>query len=538
MPPPPADTIFRHPAIRPLAYDIFAVEALAVRQGSVVAMGTFDELRSLVGPATEVVSLLGAVVQPAFHDAHVHLLRPWPEPGEGLADVRSALDLVSALSSQAMAAAEDPAWVAVGGLDGAVAREVLGNDPLLLDRTFPGVPFLLLTSDGHGGWLSGAACKRLRPELAAAGMSVGGSARFASLRKDSGRAAHVVGPALETVLDMVPGGRAGVDCKRLARRTSALLTAGVTTAHEAQIEERHLDTVERFFADHPIEVTGRMHGMLLARQESWEWLKEQRPRFGMHGGRLSLGAVKAFADGSLASGTAWMDPGQSPPAMEPAELKELAVFCLEEGFQLAVHAVGRQAVASTLDVMREVRPRVPVPYQSQLPAWRIEHAIMMNAAEIQRAAHLGVVLSVQPMHLTGSAPLLRSEHPEHLGSAFPWTDFTDGGVALALGSDAPVAPVAPLVNLSIACGPARREMLGIGEAPLVLHALSRDVALHAHTVGGAMASLSKLGSGTLLSGEPADLVVLDTDPLTVPLGALREVRVLETWVGGCRVERP
>jgi len=275
-----------------------------------------------------------------------------------------------------------------------------------------------------------------------------------------------------------------------------------------------------------------MHGMLHAKAGDWDWLRKRKPVFAQYEGRLSLGCIKVFLDGSLGSGTAWMKGERPDYVIKAEEFLELARFAVSENFQLAVHAIGHRAVQTALDVFEAVRPRVPTPYQSFTPPWRIEHAEFVTPEDIERAAKIGVIFSVQPLHLPMDTEILLSAHRDFVNIAFPWSDFIDAGVALVMGSDAPTTVCNPIKNMAVACGGLRRALLGIPDAPLALHALSRDVALHSHTVGGSIASMGKLGSATLLPGQPADFVVLDGDPLRVAVEDLEDLSPLETWIHG------
>ncbi len=528
-----ADTIFRHSEIRPLAYDTVRVEAIAVHAGRVVRMGTFEDMRELLGPSCKVIDLPGKVVQPAFHDAHIHLLHLHAHPGHiSLGSVMSKAQMMEKIRQAVSKLSDESSWVVAWGLNTDFARKLFMESPGLLNEEFGDVRVIITTRDGHGAWLTKGAFDALDESTH---VELQGMDRNVTTYGDDSVIIHITEQALGVVRQAVDDIENRPSGTLLRQRVYETLRLGVVCCHEAMVESEDIPMLEEFFAENPIQVTGRMHGMMHARAGQWAWLKERKAEWGRFDGRLSLGTVKAFLDGSLGSGTAWMSPQQDPPAMDPEELKEIAQFCVDEGFQLAVHAIGRQAVREALDVMESVRPATPGPYHSKTPLWRIEHAEFVEAADIHRAAHLGIVLSVQPLHLPLDAPILKARYREHLQVAFPWTDFTDAGVPLALGSDAPVTDCRPLANLQVACGPARRDLFGAHDAPLLLHALSPDVALHAHTVGGAVAALGKLGTGTLMSQQPADFVVLDGDPLRASPETFEQINVLETWAGGVQI---
>jgi predicted amidohydrolase YtcJ len=515
-----------------MAYARVSVQAVATRKGRVIRMGRFSEMRELLSPATRVIDLDGEFVQPAFHDAHIHLLHL--HHGEGHVDLSGVVDsdgLKDALNKAKTSVTQEQPWLFGWGLKADFASQLLQSNPKLLDELHPGIPSMLRTKDAHGAWISRAGVEFLDPTLTK--MLDGFSAYIEEPGGNKG-CMHVTERAFGMVLSSVPGADDATTESQLLRRIENMIEQGVAVGHEAMIEQEDLPLLKGLFEKYPIVDTGRLHGMLHARSGSWSWLKERSPEFGIYDGRLSLGTVKVFLDGSLGSGTAWMEPEEPPMGMPPDELREVAQFCLEQGFQLAVHAIGRHAVRVAIDVMEEVRPHVPTPYRASLPVWRIEHAEFVEHADVKRAAEIGIVLSVQPLHLLMDSELLKEQHPGHLTVAFPWLDFTEGGVPLALGSDGPVTPCAPFKNLEVACGPARRELFGVHEAPLALHALARDLALHSHTLGGAVASLGKLGSGMLTVGQNADFIVVDDDPLTCATDQVGKIKVLETWIGGQR----
>ena len=528
----PADIIYRHPRIKPMAYARVSVQAVAVRKGRVIRMGRFGEMRELLSPATRVIDLDGEFVLPAFHDAHIHLLHLHHCDGQlELGHVEDMEGLKSSLASSQGNAHNDSPWVIGWGLKADLAHRMMTANPRFLDEVMGDTPCMLRTKDAHGAWLSRAGVNALDGAIL---KMLEGYSSYLEEPGGSEGCLHVTERAFGMVLSAVPGADDKTTESQLLHRIEQMVEQGVAVGHEAMVEQDDIPLLKGIFEKYPVAETARLHGMMHARSGSWDWLKEREPEFALYGGRLSLGTVKVFLDGSLGSGTAWMEPDEQPMGMPPEEFREVAKFCLEYGFQLAVHAIGRQAVRVAIDVMEEVRPHVPTPYRATLPVWRIEHAEFVEHADVRRAADVGIVLSVQPLHLLLDSELLKEQHPGHLTVAFPWLEFTEGGVPLALGSDGPVTPCMPFKNIEVACGPARRELFGVHDAPLSLHALARDLALHSHTLGGAVASLGKLGSGMLTVGQFADFIVVDDDPLKCPTDRVGKIKVLETWIGAQR----
>ena len=521
----PSDKIIKHPCIRPLAYDGFTVQALAIRAGRIVGVGTYRDLRDMVGPDTEIIEPDGEIIQPAFHDGHIHLNFLRSEHHLDLSEVQNAEQLQDKLAERSPKKNPSESWLIGAQIAPGIAENIFRDVPNLLRKACGTRPVLIRTRDGHGGWLSIEGAQWLQSHA---------QRPLTTLDIPAKGIVHITEGDYYEALEQIPGALNRSSLEGLEGRVASVISAGVSCFHEAMIDEIDVPLWESFFERYPVERTGRMHGMLHAKAGDWDWIRKRKPVFAQYEGRLSLGCIKVFLDGSLGSGTAWMHGDRPSHVIKEDEFLELARFAASENFQLAVHAIGHRAVQTALDVFEAVRPIVPTPYQSFTPPWRIEHAEFVTPEDIKRAARIGVIFSVQPLHLPMDTEILLNSHRDFVNIAFPWTDFIDAGVALVMGSDAPTTPCDPIKNLAVACGGMRRALLGIPEAPLALHALSRDVALHSHTVGGSIASMGKLGSATLLPGQPADFVILDGDPLRVAVEELEDIHPLETWIQGRR----
>ena len=238
------------------------------------------------------------------------------------------------------------------------------------------------------------------------------------------------------------------------------------------------------------------------------------------GGLLVGGPFKLFTDGSLNTRTAWCYdeyPGLTGPdaaglAIHSAdELLGLARAALAQGLLPAIHAIGDRATTLALDTFEALGP-LPSPGGS------IEHAQLVAPADLPRFAQLGVRASVQPEHAMDDRDVTDHFWAGRESRAFAYRALLDAGAELALGSDAPVAPLDPWITIAAAVTRARD-----GREPWhPEQSLSIEDALRA-SWGGA--------TGITVGG-PADLVVTDIDPLTADGERLRAMPVRATMVAG------
>jgi predicted amidohydrolase YtcJ len=230
-------------------------------------------------------------------------------------------------------------------------------------------------------------------------------------------------------------------------------------------------------------------------------------------GLLRVGPLKVLIDGALNTRTAYcVDPyphgGHGLLTVGEAELLALLVRARDTGFVPAVHAIGDAANEVALDA-----------FEKAGVSGRIEHAQFVRTEDLPRFRALGVTASVQPVHALDDRDAADANWAGRTDRAFPLRSLLAAGAALALGSDAPVAPLEPWLAMSAATTRAG----GDGRAPWhPEQTLSRTEALAAST----------RGRGTVRIGDPADLVVLDGDPLAVSDGMFAAMPVAATLVAG------
>jgi predicted amidohydrolase YtcJ len=247
---------------------------------------------------------------------------------------------------------------------------------------------------------------------------------------------------------------------------------------------------------------------------------------------LTIGGVKLFLDGSLGKQTAWMldpyersrDRGMPITGIESA--REAIQLAAGAGIAATVHAIGDAAVRRALDLLEEV-PRVALPH-------RIEHFQCVHPADLGRAAHHGIVVSMQPAHLLTDLPLVERYWGARGEGAYCFRTILSQGTAVAFGSDAPVSPLDPRQGVYAAL--ARRAQDGSpasGWRPD--QRLDFETALRGYTQGCAQAGGLLERRGSLAPGQDADLVAWEVDGAALARGdgtAFREARVRLTVVAG------
>jgi predicted amidohydrolase YtcJ len=254
--------------------------------------------------------------------------------------------------------------------------------------------------------------------------------------------------------------------------------------------------------------------------------------------RLRLNGIgELYADGALGSRGALLkapyadDPKNTGNArLTGTQLRNIMSRAAMDHFQVAIHAIGDAANAEVLDAIDDLAKDFTGDRR-----WRIEHAQIVDPADLPRFAQHGIVASMQPVHQTSD--MLMAEKrlgPGRLAGAYAWRSMLQNGVPLAFGSDSPVEAPEPFVGIAVAVS--RQDANGQppgGWQPQ--QAITREQALAAYTAGAAYAGFADGRFGELKPGQRADFLLIDRDPLTSSPADIRLTKVLETWIGGQKV---
>ena len=290
----------------------------------------------------------------------------------------------------------------------------------------------------------------------------------------------------------------------------------------------------------------REEGRLTVRVYGWlpltlDWVRafEKRGERAASGDAwLRTGLLKAYADGTLGSRTAWMlEPYSDDPStlgirrIAPDEMDALVLAADRAGLQVAVHAIGDAANRMVLDAVERAEQK----NGRRDARHRIEHAQVLNGADIPRFAALGVVASLQPTHATSDmrwaeARIGRARAEE---GAYAWRKLLDAGARIAFGTDFSVEPLPPVEGLYSAVTRQSREFPGTPHGGwLPSQRLSLQEAIELYTEGSAYAEFQEADKGTLEVGKLADLVVWDRDLFAVAPEEILQAKPVLTVVGG------
>ena len=280
---------------------------------------------------------------------------------------------------------------------------------------------------------------------------------------------------------------------------------------------------------------GRLRMRVYNYAEGVEPLKTvTKPTPWLYGGKLRMAGVKLYADGALGSRGAWLkQPYSDMPDTRglqfhsDAELLALAGQAAAAGFQVAIHAIGDAANAQVIATYEKLGKKYPGDRR-----WRIEHAQIVDPADIPRIAKAGIIASMQPTHQTSDRLMAEKRlGPDRLAGAYAWATIQNSGARLAFGSDYPVESPNPFPGLSAAIS--RQDPSGQppgGWRPQ--DRVSFATALGGFTRGAAYAEFAEKQIGSLDPGHYADFIIVDRDVAKVEQKALAATRVLETWVAG------
>jgi predicted amidohydrolase YtcJ len=299
---------------------------------------------------------------------------------------------------------------------------------------------------------------------------------------------------------------------------------GVTAVADAGTNAAALAAARELIARN--EYTIRNHAMLADDAALLDAHFRTGPLDGAHDGRLSVRAVKLYADGALGSrGAALLAPYCDDPASRgwilaaPSHVAEVGRRALRSGFQVCTHAIGDRANRMVLDAYEELLHGAPRDVRL-----RIEHAQIVAPSDIPRFARLGVVASVQTAHYLSDAGWARARlGDERMRGAYAWRSLLHAGAVLANGTDAPIEPVDPRRTFVAAI--ARPD----GEA------LTREEALASMTLAAARANFQEKFVGSIAPGKYADFVILDRDWMTASPEDILETQVVATYFAGRRV---
>jgi predicted amidohydrolase YtcJ len=513
------------------------VTAIVVSQGKIVAATDDQSAMKLAGAAARRIDLHGAFVMPGFNDAHLHF--------GGAGRTKLAVDLTGVESLETMkkqvrlaaVAAPTGQWLTGGGWDHTLWANKTLPSRTDLDAVTQDHPAIFERIDGHIAVANSAA-------LRAAGITrTTPDPKGGKIDRDAqGEATGILreDAAMELVFARVPPPTDAARRRGLELAMADAVSYGVTSAQDNS-EWGDFLAMEKMEKDGklPLRVTE-----WLAFSDPVDVLKQHRASHDTADPMLHTGMLKGFMDGSLGSRTAAMksafsdDPGNSGiPRFDQASLNAMTVERARAGFQIGFHAIGDRAAAMALDAYSaaeaDARQNGNATLLPSAQRNRIEHAQVVDAADIPRFKALGVIASMQPCHLLTDMRWAEARlGPERAKYSYAWKAFLNAGVPLAFGTDYPVEPVTPFRGVYSAV--TRKDEAG-KQTFYTQNALTISQAIYAYTQGSAFAEFSETWKGKLIPGYVADFIVLDRDLTAIPPAEILKTQVMQTYVAGRQV---
>lgn len=500
-------------------------EALGIRNNQIVAVGTNEEVKKVCQRGTLMLELPGRLVTPGLVDGHCHFVN------FGLTLQMVNLQNLPSLATcreriqQAAASRQPGDWIIGRGWNHhqwAERREPTRHD---LDDLIPNNPAMMIRACGHSVWVNSLALSRTAITRQTPDPPGGRIERDPRTGEPTG----LLREARDLVLQQIPP-------PTLEERKRAALAAqrealryGITGVHSCE-------TLQQWEALAALEEEGklklRVHHLLPAAELVEAATRQIKPGQGSE--RLWFSHVKLFADGSLGSGTALLhepytdDPAQRGIAvLTPEALQQKIQLAYQQGWEVAIHAIGDQALTNALGAIAAARKIYP-----GIKRDRLEHVQLFRPQDLPLLRDLGVVASVQPVHVTTDWPIAEKRWGQpRCRYAYAWKSLLRAGIRLQFGSDAPVEPINPLLGMQAAVTRQSTQ----GEPPggwFPEEKLSLEQSIQGFTLLSSWTSHRESHLGTLAGGKWADLTIFNQDLFGLPPDCWSSVEVEMTVVHG------
>ena len=506
------------------------VEAVAVAGDRIVAVGSVASVAGWRGEGTRVIDAKGRAMLPGFNDAHIHLIEGGMQlDNVDLKDASSREEFARRIGERVKVSPRGE-WILGGNWDEQAWTPPELPAKELVDEVAPDTPVFVGRYDLHMA-LANSAALRLAGVTAKTADPPGGTI----VRDKQGNPTGLLkDAAMAFVYRVIPPASRERRLRALKRGLEHMASLGVTSVQDMGPTVDDVDLYASLAQAGELTTRIRVAPLLT----SWVERSKGNTAKTFDLPFLRTGAVKAFADGSLGSTTAYFfepytdQPGQYgllADEMQPIEgMRSRMVEADKAGQQLCTHAIGDRAISMTLDLFGEV-VTANGPRDRR---FRIEHAQHVAPKDFDRFARLGVIASVQPYHAIDDGRWAdRRIGAERARTTYPFRTFLDRGARLAIGTDWPVAPLNPVLAVYAAVTRATLD----GKHPdgwVPEQKITVVEAIESYTIGAAYAEFQERAKGSITVGKLADLVILSGDPFATPPAELRNLSVETTIVGG------
>jgi hypothetical protein len=509
-------------------------QSVIVEGNIILFVGSDKDANKYINKTTKVIDLKGKLMLPGFIDGHTHFINGgFNLIGLKLHDLTSKKDFVEAVKNYVKG--KEGRWITGGRWDHESWDDKTLPTKEMIDPFTQNTPVFLKRYDGHMGLANTYALKL-------AGIIKNTPSPEGGLIVKDPETGEPTGILKDNAMDLVDN----IIPEYSDVGYSEALTAALNEAKRfgvTSIEDMSYTTDESFQNQlrtyQNFEKEGKLTVRVATRMpiNTYEKLIKAGVEYNFGDNFITLGSLKAYADGSLGSSSAWFfEPyvsdknnyGLPNDIFQNGNFEKWSLYADKHKLQICVHAIGDKAVSSTLDAVEKM--------EKENPNWdrrfHIEHSQHLRAQDIPRFAKLGVIASVQPTHLMEDGNWAEKRiGKERVKYMHPYNSFLKAGVIVDFGTDFPVVTLNPMVGLYMAV--TRRTSDGKNPNGLEpQEKISIEQAIKCYTLNSAYAEYQENKKGSIEPGKLADLVVLDKDILTIDPVKIKDVKVAMTVLGG------
>jgi predicted amidohydrolase YtcJ len=524
---PSADLVITNANVRTMDAKRTLARSIAFLHGRIIAVGSDNDIKPLVGPRTRVIDAKGKTVLPGFNDSHVHFL----ETGFQL----SSVDLRDAATPEEFVrrirefAAKLPKgrWILGGKWDHENWKPNNLPTAAMIDAVTPNNPVFIDRLDGHM-----ALANSLAMRLAGVNKDTKDVAGGEIVRDANGEPTGIFkDEAMAYINRVIPDPTFEEKMEAALAATEHAASLGITSVQDMSTGT-DIGVLQELYRQGKLKT--RVYGCSpLAGYKRWE---QTGVRFAFGDAMLRVGCLKGFADGSLGSTTAWffepyLDAPNSvglPMADVMTTMRDNIAEADKAGLHVRIHAIGDRGNSVILDHF-EMAERSNGPRDRR---FTIEHAQHLRMDEIPRFSKQKVVASMQPFHIIDDGRWAWKRLDEkRLKGTYAFRSLLDAGAVLAFGSDSPVAPLNPLWGVYAAV--TRRTLDHKNpDGWIPAQKISVDETVRAYTWGSAYAEFQEAIKGSIEVGKVGDVVILSDDIFTIDPVKIWDTKVLYTIVDG------
>src|SRR6266478_5877388 len=528
-----AERIFLHGNIYTVNDKQPSAQAIAVKGGRIIFVGSNADAEKFRADKTHIVDLAGKTVTPGFTDSHCHIF--------GIGEREMTLNLEGtnaredflAKVKERVVKAERGKWITGRGWIETFWKPPQFPTRADLDKIAPDNPVFLTRADGHAAVVNSAALKLANIDHHTPDPFGG------QILKTNGEPnGMLLDNAMDLVAKNIPKPTEAETEQALLKGIDREIKLGWCEIQNAGSELADQEIIRRAYTAGKVKL--RMINAAYGPGEAANALLKNGATLNAFDHRFTQRTIKVIFDGALGSrGAALLAPYSDKAdtsgflTQKPEELRPMFKEALRRGIQVETHAIGDRANRLILDLYEQAFKAVP-PGKRKMeePRWRVEHAQIVDPADLPRFAKLGVIPSMQPSHAISDLFFAPSRlGADRLTGAYAWQSFLKSGCIIPGGSDAPVERGEPMIEFYAAV--ARKSIKGeSGEGWHPEEAVSREDALKMFTIWPAYAAFQEKDKGSIEVGKLADFTVLTQDIMKIPETEILETRNDMTVIGG------